>query len=145
MARNLTPPERRRLERHLFHGTGASVVEAICRQNFDPLVCRKHRTKYGKGCYFTKLADFAHLFATANSDGHHYMFLAKVLVGSPAVGLSHLRRPPPQCPDDPNSPLYDSCMSDLNDPKSFIIFDSEQCYPYFIIKYQKMEGVVIVD
>ncbi|MEE6460475.1 hypothetical protein FKM82_000981 [Ascaphus truei] len=144
MSQKLSALERNSVEWDLFHGTDLSFVEAICRHNFDPRVCGKHGTAYGQGCYFAKKADYSHSYSTATSDGHHYMFLAKVLVGRPALGSSSLRRPPPIHPGDPASHLYNSCVSRLNDPEIFVIFDNDQCYPYFIIKYQKMQDMVIV-
>ena len=36
-------------EKHLFHGTDKSLVEAICDQNFDWRMCGVHGTHYGKG------------------------------------------------------------------------------------------------
>lgn len=36
-------------ERQLFHGTSASIVDAICQQNFDWRICGLHGTSYGKG------------------------------------------------------------------------------------------------
>ena len=36
-------------EKYLFHGTHASVLEAICRKGFDWRVCGKNGTVYGHG------------------------------------------------------------------------------------------------
>lgn len=36
-------------EKHLFHGTDKSLVDAICDQNFDWRMCGVHGTAYGKG------------------------------------------------------------------------------------------------
>lgn len=36
-------------QQYLFHGTEASIVEAICEQNFDWRMCGVHGTAYGKG------------------------------------------------------------------------------------------------
>ncbi|KAM4749226.1 protein mono-ADP-ribosyltransferase TIPARP-like [Rhinophrynus dorsalis] len=145
MARNMTETERNRAERHLFHGTDNSLVEAICKQNFDPRVCGKNGTVYGRGCYFAKEASYSHGYSVATSDGHYFMFLAKVLIGRPAVGNPLHRRPPPLNPDDPASPLYDSCASRMNHPDIFVLFDNDQFYPYFMIKYQKVEDQVILE
>eukprot|EP00079_Xenopus_tropicalis_P013064 XP_002940872.2 PREDICTED: TCDD-inducible poly [ADP-ribose] polymerase-like [Xenopus tropicalis] len=144
MIQQLNEGERNRLERHLFHGTEHTLVEAICRQNFDPRVSGKNGTIYGQGCYFAKDASYSHRYAKPTSEGYHYMFLAKVLVGRPAKGTHNLRRPPPIYPDDPSSPLYDSCVSQLNNPDIFVIFDNDQFYPYFLIKYQKTQNMVIL-
>ncbi|XP_041443305.1 protein mono-ADP-ribosyltransferase TIPARP isoform X2 [Xenopus laevis] len=147
MIQQLNEGEQKQLERHLFHGTEHILVEAICRHNFDPRVSGKNGTIYGQGCYFAKDASYSHRYAkptSEGSEGYHYMFLAKVLVGRPARGTQALRRPPPIYPNDPSSPLYDSCVSQLNNPDVFVIFDSDQFYPYFLIKYQKTQNMVIL-
>uniref|UniRef100_A0A6I8Q751 Uncharacterized protein n=2 Tax=Xenopus tropicalis TaxID=8364 RepID=A0A6I8Q751_XENTR len=145
MARSCSEAERASLERHLFHGTDHSLVEAICKQNFDARVCGKHATSYGQGSYFSTNASYSHKYSSPNSSGQHFMFLAKVLVGRPALGKTALRRPPPLFPEDPASPLYDSCVSKTNRPDIFVVFDNDQSYPYFLIKYQKIPEVVAVD
>ena len=40
-------------EQQLYHGTEASVVDAICRKGFDWRVCGKNGTMYGQGMYIT--------------------------------------------------------------------------------------------
>ena len=36
-------------EMKLFHGTSSSVVDAICKGNFDWRLCGTHGTVYGQG------------------------------------------------------------------------------------------------
>ncbi|KAM8972624.1 protein mono-ADP-ribosyltransferase TIPARP-like [Pelodytes ibericus] len=145
MHQRLTGIERSHMERHLFHGTGHSSAEAICRHNFDPRLSSKKSASYGRGCYFAKDANYSNRFATSDCSGHHFMFLAKVLVGCPTVGHSTYRRPPAIDPDDPKSLLYDSCVSQQNNPDIFIVFDNDQFYPNFLIKYQKLQNIVPLD
>ncbi|XP_063786904.1 protein mono-ADP-ribosyltransferase TIPARP-like [Pseudophryne corroboree] len=128
--------EKSTLERHLFHGTNATNVEAICRQNFDPRVCNE--TVYGRGCYFARDACFSNTYSPPTTDGYRFMFLAKVLPGYPSVGQSTYVRPPPISAEDPASLLYDSCVNKLQSPDIFVVFDNDQFYPYFLIKYQKI-------
>ncbi|XP_075062540.1 protein mono-ADP-ribosyltransferase TIPARP-like [Mixophyes fleayi] len=133
------------LERYLFHGTDATVIEAICKLNFDPRVSGKHGTVYGKGCYFAKDASYAHGYSPTNSDGYRFMFLAKVLVGRPSLGKSSYARPPSINPEDPASLLYDSCVNKSINPDIFIVFDNDQFYPYFLIKYHELQNLVLLD
>ncbi|XP_075062542.1 protein mono-ADP-ribosyltransferase TIPARP-like [Mixophyes fleayi] len=132
------------LERYLFHGTNTTVLEAICKQNFDPRVAGKNGAVYGKGCYFATDASYAHRYSPATSDGYHFMFLAKVLVGRPSLGKSSFVRPPSINPEDPASLLYDSCVNKTENPDIFIVFDNDQFYPYFIIRYQKISDEVVL-
>ncbi|OCT90698.1 protein mono-ADP-ribosyltransferase TIPARP isoform X2 [Xenopus laevis] len=142
MRQNAEENEKRLLERHLFHGTDQGSVEAICRQNFDPRMCGKNGILYGQGCYFARDASNSNHFTGGSLPGHRFMFLAKVLVGRPSVGHVSFRRPPQINPSDPCSPLYDSCVSSGRDPSIFVIFDNDQCFPYFLIKYQEIKDSV---
>ncbi|CAH2272630.1 TCDD-inducible poly [ADP-ribose] polymerase-like [Pelobates cultripes] len=138
MSRILSETENNNLERYLFYSAHYALVENICRQNFDARVIGKHTPQYGEGCYFFKSARYAHNFIHASPCGHCFMFLAKVLVGCPTVGYPSLRRPPPLNPEDTASLLYDSCVSRLKDPNIFVLFDDDQFYPYFLIRYCKI-------
>ena len=64
----------------------------------------------------------------------HIMFLAKVLVGKYTQGDSSFRRPPPINNNDQHR-LYDSCVDNAHKPSIYVIFDTLQCYPQYIIEY----------
>ncbi|KAI0241416.1 hypothetical protein LSAT2_027767 [Lamellibrachia satsuma] len=55
------------LETYLFHGTSKTVVEAICKNNFDWRLCGRHGTAYGKGSYFARDASYAHKYTTVDN------------------------------------------------------------------------------
>ena len=123
-------------ERRLFHGTTPDTIDAICQQGFDWRMCGRHGTKYGKGSYFARDANYSHCF-TASQDTpspYKHMFLARVLVGSYTYGDSSLIRPPPKDPTNPNI-LFDSCCDDTRNPALFVVFDNGQSYPEFLITY----------
>lgn len=66
----------------------------------------------------------------------HKMFMSKVLVGKYTGGHAGLRKPPPLFPDlDPYGKCYDSCVDNILNPKIFVIFDSTQAYPDYLIEY----------
>ncbi|XP_061178108.1 uncharacterized protein LOC133186799 [Saccostrea echinata] len=66
----------------------------------------------------------------------HKMFMAKVLVGRFTGGSSTYRKPPPLDPvNDPYGKCYDSCVDNIHNPKVFVIFDSSQAYPDYLIEY----------
>ncbi|XP_007232151.2 protein mono-ADP-ribosyltransferase TIPARP [Astyanax mexicanus] len=144
MSRHMTEMDRLLNERHLFHGTSQDVVEGICKHNFDPRVCGKHATMFGQGSYFARKAVYSHNFSKRSSRGVHYMFLAKVLTGRFTVGNPSMRRPPPLCPRDPSSDLFDSCVDNWMDPQIFVIFNDDQSYPYFIIQYEEVASTVAI-
>uniref|UniRef100_A0A3B3ZU58 Poly (ADP-ribose) polymerase family, member 12a n=1 Tax=Periophthalmus magnuspinnatus TaxID=409849 RepID=A0A3B3ZU58_9GOBI len=117
-------------EKHLFHGTDKSLVEAICEQNFDWRMCGVHGTAYGKGSYFARDASYSHKFAAGPRS--KVMFVALVLVGDYTKGQSQYVRPPAK---GRGTALYDSCVDHVTDPSIFVIFEKHQIYPEYIIKY----------
>ena len=122
-------------EKRLFHGTSPDTVEAICKQNFDWRLHGKNATAYGEGSYFAKNASYSHAFARKDANSTQFMFVAKVLVGSYTTGHSSYRRPPLKKPFDPASDLYDSCVNNQSNPTVFVVFDTDQFYPEYIIEY----------
>lgn len=122
-------------EKQLFHGTSPEIVEAICKQNFDWRLHGKNATKYGEGSYFALNSSYSDAYAKENVSSSKFMFVAKVLVGSYTVGQSSYRRPPQKDPGNPASDLYDSCVDDRWSPTIFVVFDTDQFYPEYIIEY----------
>ena len=127
-------------ERQLFHGTNPEIVEAICKQNFDWRLHGKNATVYGEGSYFALNSSYSDSYAKEDSKGSKFMFVAKVLVGSYTKGQSSYRRPPSKEPSNPASDLYDSCVDDRSFPTIFVVFDTDQFYPEYIIEYSTARG-----
>eukprot|EP00058_Branchiostoma_floridae_P019229 XP_002604719.1 hypothetical protein BRAFLDRAFT_280943 [Branchiostoma floridae] len=124
-------------ELRLFHGTNQEAVSPICRQNFDWRLSGNNVGQlFGQGSYFTANASFAAAYSQPSyPSGHRYMFLAKVLVGQYAKGDRSCCRPPPLNEADPYGQGYDSCVDDVNNPNVFVVFESSQCYPEYLIEY----------
>lgn len=61
------------------------------------------------------------------------MFLARVLVGEYSLGHPHFCRPPSK--DLSIANFFDSCVDDMVNPKIFVIFDSNQIYPEYLIEF----------
>ena len=134
-------PQNAANEKQLFHGTSPDVVDAICKQNFDWRLHGQTGTKYGKGSYFAVKASSSYCYAKVEDAEQCYvMFLARVLVGSYIKGQSTLQRPPAKDPTNPESDLYDSCVDNTLNPKFFVVFDLDQCYPEYIIKFLKLDS-----
>ena len=126
-------------EKKLFHGTSPDYVEAICKQNFDWRLHGKNATKYGEGSYFAVNASYSHSYAKRDGNMSQFMFLATVLAGSYTEGNSSYRRPPQKQPANPASDLYDSCVDNKLNPTIFVVFDTDQFYPEYIIKYSSAQ------
>lgn len=131
------------LERHLFHGTTRRAAEDICHSNFDPRLTGVNGAAFGQGSYFATAASVSNLYSLKDGDVR-CMFLAKVLVGKASMGRNVYRRPPPLNSKTKTQwdRLYDSCVDDVHRPTTFVVFDSCQCYPYFLIKYRDLPAVI---
>ena len=127
-------------EKRLFHGTSPETVEAICKQNFDWRLHGKNATVYGEGSYFALNSSYSDAYAKEDANSSRFMFVAKVLVGSYTNGHSSYRRPPPKDSSNPASDLYDSCVDDRYHPTIFVVFDTDQFYPEYIIKYSQQSA-----
>ena len=124
------------IEKLLFHGTTPDVIDAICKQNFDHRMRGKNGTVYGEGSYFAVKASYSNNYSSQSGEKTRFMFLASVLTGECKLGGSQLRRPPLKDPNNPASDLYDSYVDNEEEPNIFVIFNDEQCYPSYLIKYR---------
>ena len=126
-------------ENQLFHGTSQdTAVRAIFKENFDWRVCGKNATMLGKGSYFAKDASFSDRYtAAANGPvpGLRWMFMARVLTGVYCKGNPAYVKPPPLDAGKPDADRYDSCVDHEHRPNIFVVFDSDQCYPEYVISY----------
>ncbi|XP_033931057.1 protein mono-ADP-ribosyltransferase TIPARP-like [Pseudochaenichthys georgianus] len=127
------------LERHLFHGTNKEASGEICLTNFDPRIAGLNGTSCGFGSYFSISASYSNTYsAIARPNGVRHMFLVKVLVGNVTQGMPNYRRPPPITSKKRPIDRYDTCVDDEETPTMFVVFDSCQCYPYYLIKYKDL-------
>ena len=90
---------------------------------------------YGQGSYFPANASYSDAFARIDSRLRQFMFLAKVLVGSYTTGRSSYRKLPLKNPLDPVRDLYDSCVDNIANLTIFVVFDTDQFYPEYVIQY----------
>ncbi|KAM4749580.1 protein mono-ADP-ribosyltransferase PARP11 [Rhinophrynus dorsalis] len=141
-------------EEMLFHGTGSDFVDAICIHNFDWRINSVHGAVFGKGTYFARDASLSsqyckntgkhvstlqsHSVGTATLNHHDswqkkFMFLARVLVGDFTIGDAKYIRPPSK--DGSLVNLYDSCVDNPFCPRIYVVFDSNQIYPEYIIHF----------
>ncbi|MBN3321387.1 PARPT polymerase, partial [Atractosteus spatula] len=131
-------------EMHLFHGTTERAVDAICRLNFDPsLAGTRNGHIYGKGMYFARDASYAAEYTTLET-GERNMLIATVLAGQWVKGHNSITKPPPLKNSISSGELYDSCVNSEDEPTMFVIFDSCQCYPYYLIRYKDITDRVVM-
>lgn len=124
-------------EKDLFHGTIPKLLDTICKQNLDfRLAGERVGALLGFGSYFARDAKYSDLYASPDANRNKYMFLVKVLCGKWITGNGTFKRPPPIDPEDSSSDLYDCCVDNVDNPKIFCVFDQNQYYPSYLIKYK---------
>ena len=64
------------------------------------------------------------------------MFLVKVLVGQVFIGDKSVTRPPRELTDGKKKPLH-TAVNSKSDAAIFVIFDSSQSYPEYLIEYKE--------
>ena len=119
-------------------------MDSICEENIDWRALDEGRAAaFGQGAYFTVEAALSNLYCQQDSESMRYMFLAEVLVGSFAQGEASMKRPPHKSDSAaPKKELYDSCVDNVDRPSIFVLFDSDQYYPTFLIQYKIKSKVV---
>ncbi|XP_014667230.1 PREDICTED: poly [ADP-ribose] polymerase 11-like isoform X2 [Priapulus caudatus] len=127
-------------ERTLFHGTIPENVEAILHLGFDWRLSGENvGVKFGQGSYFARDASYAWNYGGPDQLGIEYMFVATVVVGDYVEGKSDYRRPPSKLPgiERPVRPCdyYCSCVNKRQNPTVFVVFDTAQAYPQYVISY----------
>lgn len=149
-------------EQMLFHGTSAKNVHSICTFNFNCRLSEKRRRGhiFGKGglwfwyflscfhiknffitttdfifvagTYFAKHASLANKYSKNASQSTKVMLIARVLVGKYKIGHQDYCTPD----DDQDENIHDSCVDDAICPRVFVIFDSNQIYPEYVLEYR---------
>ncbi|XP_068129233.1 protein mono-ADP-ribosyltransferase PARP11 [Hyperolius riggenbachi] len=138
-------------EEMLFHGTSNEFVDAICVHNFDWRLNGIHGAVYGKGTYFAKNASMSSQYCKSTGkhsqtlglhginpvccpeDKSKSLFLARVIIGDYVTGNKAYIRPPSK--DGSLVNFYDSCVDNPFSPLIYVIFDSNQIYPEYIIQF----------
>ncbi|KAG9280432.1 poly ADP-ribose polymerase 11-like [Astyanax mexicanus] len=123
-------------EQMLFHGTSRDNVHNICTYNFDCNLSDQRRTAhvFGKGTYFAKHASYADKYSSRESTGFNtlqIMFLARVTVGKYKLGQRDFHKPDGNTKEN----IHDSSVDDELCPKIFVIFNSNQIYPEYLLEY----------
>eukprot|EP00929_Paragymnodinium_shiwhaense_P053495 TRINITY_DN26776_c0_g1_i1.p1 TRINITY_DN26776_c0_g1~~TRINITY_DN26776_c0_g1_i1.p1 ORF type:complete len:503 (+),score=107.62 TRINITY_DN26776_c0_g1_i1:133-1641(+) len=129
-------------EWYLFHGTSASAAVNICKKDFKMrLAGSATGTLYGRGSYFAESVTKSDEYSKSE-DGCHTVILCRVLGGR--VRYTAERTPDPDeltkdCVEGP----YDCIVGDRKKVsgtyREFIVFDTENVYPEYILKYKRGE------
>ncbi|XP_052278994.1 E3 ubiquitin-protein ligase MIB2-like isoform X2 [Dreissena polymorpha] len=123
-------------ELHLYHGTKPDIIENIIHDNFDFRISGSRvGALYGDGSYFATTSKYSDLYSSVDQNGHKFMFVAKVLAGKTCMGQAGLKRPPQIDPNDFKKGYYDAVVNQVLAPTIYCVFDMNQYYPEYYIKY----------
>merc|ERR1712008_280457 len=139
-------PKAQRLARecnefYLLHGTSPQAAESICREDFKVSRAGENTgTLYGRGLYFAESITKADEYAKPNSSGDFAVLLCRVLGG-------HVLYTADELPDAEElvhhcvEGTFDCVLGDREKCKGtfreFVLFDSEDVYPEYIIEYRR--------
>uniref|UniRef100_A0A4W3H6A5 Poly [ADP-ribose] polymerase n=1 Tax=Callorhinchus milii TaxID=7868 RepID=A0A4W3H6A5_CALMI len=119
----------------LYHRSPAHLWRVICRNGFQRIYSKQSERKYGEGIYFSTNVRNVLRGHSEISDEEKiiYIFEADVFVGKYAQGSQSLLLPPTRKSE--TFELFDSVVDDKRLPKTYVIFNSSQAYPKYLIKY----------
>eukprot|EP00930_Biecheleria_cincta_P082670 TRINITY_DN72357_c0_g1_i1.p1 TRINITY_DN72357_c0_g1~~TRINITY_DN72357_c0_g1_i1.p1 ORF type:complete len:1153 (-),score=210.81 TRINITY_DN72357_c0_g1_i1:162-3620(-) len=127
-------------EQWLFHGTSMSGVQGISDKEFRLDFAGSHRgTMYGKGIYLAECTSKADEYSEEDDEGYCYMLLCRCLLGK----VNHCidTKPKTDILESTKSRGYDSLLGDrwtaVGTFREFILFDPNQVYPAFILRYRR--------
>lgn len=129
-------------EWYLFHGTNPEAAKSICASDFKVSCAgRNTGTLYGRGLYFAESITKADEYAKPNDFGICAVLLCRVLGGN-VLYVDDVNPDPDElvsmCVEGP----YDCVLGDREKTRwtyrEFVIFDSEDCYPEYIIEYSRV-------
>ncbi|XP_044522671.1 protein mono-ADP-ribosyltransferase PARP9 [Gracilinanus agilis] len=116
----------------LYQEVPYQFCKLIKRIGFQSIYSMPPDAHYGDGIYFNKslgnLVD--NIRRTPDSDCLIYIFEAEVAVGAYCRGNAAYISPPPL--GTRTMDAYDSVVDDVNNPETFVIFDSTQALPQFL-------------
>ena len=119
----------------LFHGTTAKTVPKIVSQGFNRVFAGRNATRYGKGAYFARHAEYSMRYAVSDKYGIKRMFLCRVAVGDWCMGKNGQLTP--DCKPEKTDELFDSTVDDIANPSIFVVYHDTQVYPEYLVTFKK--------
>ena len=92
-------------------------------------------TAFGCGVYFAVDSAYSVGYAHQGPSGYKHMYLAKVLVGEFTKGNSGLKTAPLKGGGS-STDAFDTVVNDTGNPRIFVTFFDNQCYPEYLIAFQ---------
>lgn len=128
------------ISRQLFHATKAASVESIVNEGVDTRYRGPNGANFGFGGYFATDASTAHPFTSTVANEDKTMFLCRVLTGKFCLGGNGLEVPPLLDRAIPEGMKYDSVVDSEEHPTEWVVFQSGQSYPLYLITISCDQG-----
>lgn len=131
----------------LYHGTNPAAANAITQDDFAlPKVDANARgAMLGNGIYFAECSSKSDEYAQDNlNDGLFVMLICRVTLGRPQYNIEHNPDVATMEQERANG-WYNSVLGDREKIRGtyreFVLFDSEQTYPEFVVRYRRVKNV----
>jgi hypothetical protein len=127
-------------EMYGWHGTKPSLVDLIAQSGFGERLANTAGL-FSAGNYFAEASSKSDQYCTPAHDpvnGSYFMFLSRVMIGTPHPCAGFTGRIPPLLDaSKPDAGRYDSVLGCAAVYREFIVYDKAQCLPEFIVEYKR--------